>query len=778
MPFNKKLASILLTLMVFSVTNAQNSTEPNTELKKTSLTTKVFPNKGRSNPKLGYQIQQFIDNPQQIATITKSSSLVINEQSKVQVYVKLLNTNPKELSQLEKLGFEIEITNEKLKKIQGWISSNSIGSLTKLDNVISVTSPVYGHSKSGTTTTQGDAILRSNLLRNLGITGEGVKVGIISDGSSGLIQAQNSGDLPDNVTLFDSCIPTVVGQCAEGTAMAEIIHDIAPDAELAIADGLGSSLEFIQRLEQLANNFNADIIVDDLGFLLEPYFEDGDVAQAVNDLPDNIIYVTAAGNDGDQYYQGSYTGRPAALFGGLADIHDFDESTIQAEALPISVFGSSEGQSCVFLQWNDPFIFSGSSNPTGNDYDLLIFDSENNLEANTLIAASEDAVSTVEFVCFDNPQVTTTYYVVVRQFSGADRELKIVITGLASPVQAGSSINTGLSPEGSIFGHASVERAITVGAINANEPGNDDIASFSSQGPVLISFPSVETRAKPDITGIDGVSVTGSAGFPSTFFGTSAAAPHIAGITALLKSFNPNATVDEIKNALLNGATDLGPNGRDNIYGTGRADALSSLELVPEPVNTADASILDFIPVIIAAVNSRNSNPVEPGNNDSLQLSLSNGFVLNRNGQMGDDIEWVIEKDDEIVLIRNAQNELSYQHIDDSLGASYRIWLRKLVDDQYQVISNVLTHDVPTSYPNLLVINSNFEVSRTGNFDETVTLVALDNGVEVFRQDVSGFFSYTQFRAVLGRTYTVFLEAPNNNSRQQVSNTIYFSIQF
>ena len=78
---------------------------------------------------------------------------------------------------------------------------------------------------------------------------------------------------------------------------------------------------------------------------------------------------------------------------------------------------------------------------------------------------------------------------------------------------------------GSIGGHQTALGAITVATINAGDPGNDTIAFYSSQGPCDVFFPAPFRRAKPDITGIDGVSVTGAAGFSNPFFGTSAAAP-------------------------------------------------------------------------------------------------------------------------------------------------------------------------------------------------------------------------------------------------------------
>ena len=56
---------------------------------------------------------------------------------------------------------------------------------------------------------------------------------------------------------------------------------------------------------------------------------------------------------------------------------------------------------------------------------------------------------------------------------------------------------------------------------------NSTIEFFSSQGPTI------DGRMKPDVVGIDGVAISGAGSFGTTFFGTSAAAPHVAGIAAL-----------------------------------------------------------------------------------------------------------------------------------------------------------------------------------------------------------------------------------------------------
>lgn len=129
-------------------------------------------------------------------------------------------------------------------------------------------------------------------------------------------------------------------------------------------------------------------------------------------------------------------------------------------------------------------------------------------------------------------------------------------------------------------------------AIDASDPGNDDIEAFSSQGPSTIFFPAPETRQKPDVTAIDGVSVTGAGGFPSPFSGTSASAPHVAGVAALLKE--GFTTAAEIVDALKNSAVDLGDPGADNTFGAGRVDAFAAAQQLDQTDGIIDTPTGDI----------------------------------------------------------------------------------------------------------------------------------------------------------------------------------------
>ena len=122
---------------------------------------------------------------------------------------------------------------------------------------------------------------------------------------------------------------------------------------------------------------------------------------------------------------------------------------------------------------------------------------------------------------------------------------------------------------------------VSVGAIDAADLGIDTIEPFSSHGPTN------NGAIKPDVTAIDGVSVTGSGGFPSTFFGTSASAPHVAGLAALLLEMRPDLKSGEagddpaadraaLRAAILDTAVDLGVAGVDNTFGSGRVDGLAA----------------------------------------------------------------------------------------------------------------------------------------------------------------------------------------------------------
>jgi subtilisin family serine protease len=121
--------------------------------------------------------------------------------------------------------------------------------------------------------------------------------------------------------------------------------------------------------------------------------------------------------------------------------------------------------------------------------------------------------------------------------------------------------------------------SFSVGAVDAQVYGFP-IASFSSRGPSGCD----NITIKPEICA-PGVSIRSSYldGTYKTLSGTSTAAPFVSGAVALLREFNPEATVEEIKNALLLSSTDLGSTGEDNDYGWGLLNLKKALDFLPPP---------------------------------------------------------------------------------------------------------------------------------------------------------------------------------------------------
>ena len=168
--------------------------------------------------------------------------------------------------------------------------------------------PAYSVRRTGSVTSAGDTVMRADLVRSdAGVTGKGVKVGIISDSLCDPATSINSGDLPATITIVNGQDgSTDPGARDEGRALAEIIYDLAPGANLLFRTGFPTSVDFIAAVQELTAA-GAHVIVDDLGFFNEPVFEEGPVAQAVRQaIQQGVVFVSAAGNDAQRHYQGLF----------------------------------------------------------------------------------------------------------------------------------------------------------------------------------------------------------------------------------------------------------------------------------------------------------------------------------------------------------------------------------------------------------------------------------------------------------------------------------------
>ncbi|MEU8636038.1 S8 family serine peptidase [Amycolatopsis sp. NPDC048633] len=450
---------------------------------------------------------------------------------------------------------------------------------------------VAAQAAAATQVSEGDKAHGADTARaTYGVSGSGVKVCVLSDGVDSLAKSQSAGELPTVDVLSGQ-----KGSGDEGTAMLEIIHDLAPNAALGFATAFTSEASFAANIRALRTTGHCTIIVDDVAYFDESPFQDTQVAQAVNDVTAaGVLYFSSAGNSGNAtdgtsgYYEGDFRASATKISGITGTPHDFDPSatTQNFDALSAGSLGKP-----VTLFWSDPW---GKS---ANDYDLFVLNS-----SGSVVASSENGQSGSQnpYEIASVPASGSGYKVAVVKYSGADRFIALnVIRGRF----VGSGSLKAFSTNGVTNGHSSAANAFSVAAapagpaftrpLETGDPANPTgpypglfTASskwerFSSDGkrhlfynadgtaltPGNVSSTGGTTRTKPDITAADGVA-TSVTGF-QPFYGTSAAAPHAAAIAALLLSGKPTATPAQIRSALVSSAIDLGTPGFDTVTGNG-----------------------------------------------------------------------------------------------------------------------------------------------------------------------------------------------------------------
>jgi len=493
----------------------------------------------------------------------------MNRSGEVHVYVELKEFRPEYVAQLETLGLRVEGTLPEFRLVQGWIAASAVDIVAGLDFVKQVRPPSYGLPESvGLASTAGDGILRADLARDaFGVTGAGVKVGVISDGVDFLVESQNSGDLP-----FVQVLRAGTGN--EGTAMLEIVHDLAPGAPLGFW-GPDTSLEMVQGINAL-RDAGARVIVDDLSFFSEPKFQDGMVAQTVRAFAQNgRVYAGSAGNRADQHYRSFYVRLTGQNFpnGDYPAVHNYASGGADLGNTVTIPNGCSIG---VILQWNNPW------GAAADDFDLFIARSSDF----ALLAASVDEQTgtqdPIELASWtNNTGSTVTVFIAVSEFALVSPAGSLTLDYFAIP-SCGNDLQYVTAAQ-SITGNHAVDEMFSVAAVGADNP--TVAQDYSSRGPHNIFFPAFEQRLVPNITATDCVQTyTGQQGFFSNpFCGTSAAAPHVAGVAALLIEASPALDSSQIRNLLLGTALDLGPAGFDFTYGAGRIDAVNAINFSPFP---------------------------------------------------------------------------------------------------------------------------------------------------------------------------------------------------
>jgi hypothetical protein len=399
---------------------------------------------------------------------------------------------------------------------------------------------------------EGVAAFGADVWHSAQTLGTGVEIAIVDVGFAGW-QALDD-DLPETqVRTANFCEYVPFGGDDHGTAVAEVVHELAPGATLHLIcvdtlASLGNAKDYV-----LANGI--PIVNHSVGW---PNTSRGDGLGAAGS-PDAIVadaraqgvlWINAAGNYGDAHWSGTFTDSDAD------EIHEFEPGDSENDVL------LSEG-GCVYLKWDDWPV-------SDQDYDLYLYSSSTDAEVDFSENVQSGDGEPTEFVCA--PSDGEYYFQIYRFNASATPRFDVIVAG-GQGLEHSDAAGSLIEPAGSMH-------ALAVGAACVH---TNTLQPYSSRGPTI------DDRIKPDLVAPDAVSTEtylASADCDSGFTGTSAAAAHVTGAAALVKQANPGFGAAQLQTALESTAADVAPPDKDNLWGWGRLQ----LGTAPPPPPAAPAS--------------------------------------------------------------------------------------------------------------------------------------------------------------------------------------------
>ena len=517
------------------------------------------------------------------------------------------DVTPTVLKRIRDLGGTVISSVPKYQAIRAQLPPRAVERLAALDAIRTIRPADEAVTRKDNTSEGVGAHLANSAHTTHRVDGTGIGIGVLSDGVRSLADRQASGDLPARVAV----LPGQAGRGDEGTALLEIVHDLAPGAELYFATGFGGQAQMAANIEALCEA-GANVIVDDIGYTNEAAFQDDIVAQGVNAaVAGGCDFFTAGGNDGNLTYgttgvwEGDYAAGTSLIVDGetLGVRHDFGGG-VEANAVSGSAF---IGVSAIVLQWADPL---GAS---ANDYDLFLVNEDGDVVASSTDTqdGTQDPIESILSPIFDFSGLG----VVVVKASGSDRYLRVhAFDG-----------RLGIQTAGNLYGHSAAENAVSVAMVDVRTAagsgnvfnGTESVRTDNSDGPRRIFFRPDGTAItagnfsstggkllqKPDLTAATCVT-TATPGF-STFCGTSAAAPHAAAIGALMleAAGGPDlVTLAQLRTGMTSGnaVLDIETTGVDRDSGAG-------IVIAPGAVDAVDVVVADRnrAPTVENAVSDR-----------------------------------------------------------------------------------------------------------------------------------------------------------------------------
>ncbi len=494
-------------------------------------------------------------------------------------------------SLLEALGLVVTSVRdtEAWKIVAGFLPVSAIGEVARIAALGTLQASERGKSDAqGSVFSQAEASSFAEQLQRVLITVDGnegsidgrIDIGVISDSmnqlAGGLAAGQASGDLPagNRLRILDDGTSS---DDDEGREMAELIYDIGPAFDILFHSRNNSPGDMAEAFEHLQEE-GADIITDDISWYSEPVFQDGVVADTIQELyrDHGTLMFGSAGNRNNETYVGTWRDDDDD------DLHEFagGDETLNFE------LGDTETLD-VYLHWNEPWGHSGV------DIDLELYDAtlsekvaDSDQDNNPLFNIFGESALPLEVLTFTNNTGARQNYHLAFRFDDGDSPAGISLYFIAMDGSDDLSEPYVLNNPGIAGNHA----APNIFSMAAVPYWNTNVAeTFSSHGPNEIHFSTngnrldePEIRQKPDFTAIDNVDTTffgtdSDGNLLPNFSGTSAASPNAAAIAGLvIDAADRVLSYNELTTIFRKTATGPTVGAWDSTFGEGVINALGA----------------------------------------------------------------------------------------------------------------------------------------------------------------------------------------------------------
>lgn len=461
---------------------------------------------------------------------------------------------------IEKVGGEVTRVGRDGASLQAWVPIGAIEALSDRPDIRSIREPARQFTFA--VESEGLPIMNATDWHAAGMLGDGVRVGIIDSGFLGY-NALLGTELPASVSVKNFVAgeddSQVDGFTDHGTAVAELVHDVAPSAELFFAK-TSTSFEVEDAADWLTDAMNVDVISTSIGFVtLTPGDGTGQLADMVAEAKNKgVLWVTAAGNFQRTHWGGNVS-LPAALPCGSGVNPLFDPQSGQLLVLPPGLFVPG------LIRWSDwedrdqdfQLAFARWAAEAPNPF-WEVLDVPGGVE--NIADDQKPGQEPREALAGETFGIINTFYGWIITRNAGNEQVKV---DLFSPV---AELNC-IQPFQSLSDLADSPDATTVAAVDLTTL---EQARFSSEGPTNGPGGIQEGGLpKPELAFAQPVS---TASRPAGFTGTSAATPHVGGAAALLTGFYAQLNPDEVEQRLLDLAVDTGSSGFDTQTGFGRLD--------------------------------------------------------------------------------------------------------------------------------------------------------------------------------------------------------------